>query len=250
MVERVDRVLRTELDIEDGLADPRVLILDPCCGTGSYLIEVLNRIERTLREKSDDGLVGRDVKKAAMERVIGFELMPAPFVVAHLQVGLLMDRLGVQFNTEVRHTRDRLERAAIYLTNALTGWGERDETHYLPMPELHEEMDQARKVKRERPILVVLGNPPYNAFSGVSPKEEGDLIKPYKSGLSSVWKIKKYNLDDLYVRFFRIAERRIAEHTGRGAICFISNFSYLSDPSFVVMRQRLLQEFDLLSSIA
>ncbi len=246
MVERVDRVLRTELDIEDGLADPRVLILDPCCGTGSYLVAVLNRIERTLREKGDDGLVGRDIKAAAMERVIGFELMPAPFVIAHLQIGLLMDRLGVRFNTEIRHTRDRLERAAIYLTNALTGWGERDETRYLPMPELHEEMDRAREVKREQPILVVLGNPPYNAFAGVSPKEEGELVKPYKEGLSRLWGIKKFNLDDLYVRFFRIAERRITEYTGRGAVCFISNFSYLSDPSFVVMRERFLKEFDAL----
>lgn len=246
MVERVDRVLRTELDIEDGLADPRVLVLDPCCGTGSYLLAVLNRIERTLREKGDDGLVGRDIKAAAMERVIGFELMPAPFVIAHLQLGLLMDRLGVQFNTEIKHTRDRIERAAIYLTNALTGWGERDETRYLPMPELHEEMDRAREVKRERPILVVLGNPPYNAFAGVSPKEEGGLVEVYKEGLSKVWGIKKYNLDDLYIRFFRIAERRIAEHTGRGAVCFISNFSYLSDPSFVVMRERFLKGFDAL----
>jgi SAM-dependent methyltransferase len=223
MVERVDRVLRSELDIADGLADPRVLILDPCCGTGSYLVEVLKRIERTLREKGDDALVSRDVKTAAMERVFGFELMPAPFVVAHLQVGLLMDRLGVPFNTEIVHTRDRLERAAIYLTNALTGWGDRDETHYLPLPELHDEMDRARSVKREQPILVVLGNPPYNAFAGVSPREEGELVKPYKDGLVKTWKIKKFNLDDLYVRFFRIAERRITEQTGRGVICYISN---------------------------
>jgi hypothetical protein len=246
MVERVDRVLRTELDIEYGLADPRVLILDPCCGTGSYLVAVLNRIERTLRDKGDDGLIGRDIKTAAMERVIGFELLPAPFVVAHLQIGLLLDRLGVQFNTEIRHTRDRIERAAIYLTNALTGWGERDETRYLPMPELHEEMDRARQVKRERPILVVLGNPPYNAFAGVSPKEEQGLVEVYKEGLSKIWGIKKYNLDDYYIRFFRIAEKRIADQTGQGAICFISNYSYLSDPSFVVMRQRLLTEFDSL----
>jgi hypothetical protein len=246
MVERVDRVLRTELDIPDGLADSRVLILDPCCGTGSYLLEVLKRIERTLREKGDDALVARDVKAAAMERVFGFELMPAPFVVAHLQIGLLMDRLEVPFRTEIVHTRDKLERAAIYLTNALTGWGEREETHYLPIPELHEEMDRARLVKRERPILVVLGNPPYNAFAGVSPKDEGALVRLYKEGLVKKWGIKKFNLDDLYVRFFRIAERRITEQTGQGVVCYISNFSYLSDPSFVVMRERFLKEFDAL----
>jgi predicted helicase len=107
-------------------------------------------------------------------------------------------------------------------------------------------MDRARSVKREQPILVVLGNPPYNAFAGVSPREEGELVKPYKDGLVKTWKIKKFNLDDLYVRFFRIAERRITEQTGRGVICYISNFSYLSDLSFVVMRERLVKEFDAL----
>ncbi|HUU31133.1 MAG TPA: type ISP restriction/modification enzyme, partial [Phycisphaerae bacterium] len=100
-------------------------------------------------------------------------------------------------------------------------------------------------------VLVVLGNPPYNAFDGVSRQEEQGLVEPYKKGLNTPvaqggWGIKKFNLDDLYVRFFRLAERRIAEMTGRGVVSFISNFSYLSDPSFVVMRQRFLSEFDRL----
>jgi predicted helicase len=91
-----------------------------------------------------------------------------------------------------------------------------------------------------------LGNPPYNAYAGVSPEEEQGLVGPYKEGLAREWGIKKFNLDDLYVRFFRLAERRIAEKTGKGVVCFISNFSYLGDPSFVVMRQRFLREFDSL----
>ncbi|MCI0429419.1 MAG: N-6 DNA methylase [Rhodospirillales bacterium] len=243
MVERVDRVLRSELGITDGLADPRVLILDPCCGTGSYLVEVLKRIERTLREKGDDALVPRDVKTAAMERVFGFELMPAPFVVAHLQVGLLMDRLGVPFNTEIVHTRDRLERAAIYLTNALTGWGEREETHYLPMPELHEEMDRARSVKRERPILVVLGNPPYNGFAGMAVSEERELSTAYRV-VDRVRPPEGQGLNDLYVRFYRMAERRIVEQSGRGIVCYISNYSWLDGLSFTGMRERYLRVFD------
>src|SRR5205823_4024629 len=93
---------------------------------------------------------------------------------------------------------------------------------------------------------VILGNPPYNAFAGVSPAEEEGLVEPYKTGLVSNWGIKKFNLDELYVRFFRLAERRIAEMTGRGIVCYISSYSYLSDPSFVVMRQRFLSEFDKL----
>ncbi|MDA8049247.1 MAG: hypothetical protein M0002_04445 [Rhodospirillales bacterium] len=97
---------------------------------------------------------------------------------------------------------------------------------------------------RERPILVVLGNPPYNAFAGTSPAEESGLVAPYKEGLRAKWGIRKFNLDDLYVRFFRVAEGRIAEETGRGVVCFISNHSWLSMQSYVVMRERLVQEFD------
>jgi hypothetical protein len=78
----------------------------------------------------------------------------------------------------------------------------------------------------------------------VSPEEEQGLVEPYKEGLVKEWKIKKFNLDDLYVRFFRLAERRVAEMSGRGVVCFISNHSWVSDPSFVVLRQHLLSSFD------
>jgi len=84
MVARVDWALREELGIADGLADPNVVVLDPCCGTGAYLVEVLRKIDETLQAKGADALTRQDVKRAAMERVIGFEIMPAPFVVAHL----------------------------------------------------------------------------------------------------------------------------------------------------------------------
>ena len=94
---------------------------------------------------------------------------------------------------------------------------------------MQEERDAAEEVKRDKPILVVLGNPPYNAFAGTSAKEEGGIVDVYKEGLIKDWGIKKFNLDDLYIRFFRLAERRIAEKTGKGIVCFISNFSYLSD---------------------
>ncbi|MCY4331038.1 MAG: N-6 DNA methylase [Cyanobacteria bacterium MAG CAR1_bin_15] len=239
MVERVDRILRSELNIADGLADENVYVLDPCCGTGAYVIEVLRKIEKTLRAKGEDALIGQDVQEAARKRVFGFEIMPAPFVITHWQVGNLLADLGAPMNTEKR------ERPAIYLTNALTGWeppsGPKAE---LPLfPEMEQERDQAEDVKRNVPILVVLGNPPYNAFAGTSPEEEAGLVEPYKEGLQDQWKIKKFNLDDLYIRFFRIAERRIAA-TGQGIICYISSYSYLSDPSFVVLRKNLLRQFN------
>ncbi len=249
MVERVDTVLREELDLPDGLADPSVYVLDPCTGTGSYLVETLRRIGRTLAEKGDDALAAYHLKRAAMERIVGFEILPAPFVVAHLQLGLLLQDLGAPF-AEMGDAGD--ERAGVYLTNALTGWDPATgPKQRLLFPELEAERDAADNVKRTKPILVVLGNPPYNAFTGVSPEEEAGLVEPYKLNLNASidrggWGIKKYNLDDLYVRFLRLAERRIAEQTGRGVVCYISNFSYLADPSFVVMRQRFLAGFDKL----
>ena len=139
------------------------------------------------------------------------------------------------------------ERAGIFLTNSLTGWDFAGENPKLAnWPELEAERAGAGRVKQEKPILVILGNPPYNAYAGVSPEEEQGLVEPYKAGLVKEWGIKKFNLDDLYVRFFRLAERRIAEKTGKGIVCYISNFSYLGDPSFVVMRKRFLREFDSL----
>jgi hypothetical protein len=239
MVERVDTVLRTELGIADGLADKNVYVLDPCCGTGAYVVEVLRKIEETLRAKGDDALIGQDVQEAARERIFGFEIMSAPFVIAHWQVGNLLANLGAPVDAA------KGERPAIYLTNALTGWEPpKGAKASLPLfPEMDEERDQAEHVKRDVPILVVIGNPPYNAFAGTSPEEEAGLVEPYKNGLISKWKIKKFNLDDLYVRFFRIAERRIAQ-TGRGIVSYISNYSYTREPSYVVMREHLLQSFD------
>jgi len=239
-VERVDTVLREELNIPDGLADARVVVLDPCCGTAAYLRSVLCRIAKTLHEKGGDALVAHDLKKAAIERVFGFEILPAPFVISHLQIGLLLESLGAPLSDA------KNERIGVYLTNALTGWEPpKDKAkQQILLPELAEERDAAERVKQEKPILVILGNPPYNAFAGISPEEENDLVEPYKKGLNTEWGIKKFNLDDLYVRFFRLAEKRIAEKGGRGVVSFISNHSWISDPSYVVMRERFHKEFN------
>ncbi|MGO9571200.1 MAG: N-6 DNA methylase [Desulfomonilaceae bacterium] len=218
MVERADRVLREELDEPDGFASDNVYVLDPCCGTGAYLVEVLRRIERTLLEKGEDALIGEEIKKAAMKRVFGFEILPASFVISHLEVSAFSHRAA-----RVSFSKD--ERPAIYLTNALTGW----ETMELPKQLATEkrfqmEWEAANKVKRDTPILVIIGNPPYYGFAGVSSEEEESLSEPYKKGLRDKWKIKKPH-NELYMRFFRLAERRIAEMTGRGIVCYISNFS-------------------------
>ncbi|RRR70932.1 MAG: DNA methyltransferase, partial [Candidatus Viridilinea halotolerans] len=242
MVARVDQALRDELGVADGLADPHVFVLDPCTGTGAYVTEVLRRIATTLQAKGDDALLGQDVKQAALQRVFGFELLPAPFVIAHLQIGLLLQQLGVPLA--------KSERAGIYLTNALTGWAPPDAAkravqHHLDgLPELKQERDAAEHVKRDVPILVILGNPPYSGFAGIaSMDEERDLSTAYRSTKLAPAP-QGQGLNDLYVRFFRMAERQIVETTKRGIVCYIANYSWLDGLSFTGMRERYLEVFD------
>jgi predicted helicase len=244
MVARVDTVLREELEIADGLADPRVYVLDPCCGTGAYLVEVLKRINDTLKEKGEDALTGNTVKRAAMERVFGFEILPAPFVVSHLQLGLLLQNIGAPLSEAGN------ERAGVYLTNALTDWEppsdevkKRLQQLAFSFAELKDEHDAAERVKREAPILVILGNPPYNGFAGVAVEEERDLTNAYRTTAHAPAP-QGQGLNDLYIRFYRMAERRIVEQTHKGVVCFISNYSWLDGLSFPGMRERYLEAFD------
>ena len=236
MVARVDRALKDDLGIADGLAADNVYVLDPCCGTGAYLAETLKRIAANLKERGLGALTGARVKQAATQRVFGFEIMPAPFVVAHLQVGLTMQALDAPLSD------DGNERAGVFLTNALTGWEPRAQKP-LPFPELEEERDRAERVKQDTPVLVILGNPPYNGFAGMAVDEERELSEAYRT-TKRVRRPEGQGLNDLYVRFFRMAERRIAEKTGRGVVCFISNYSWLDGLSFTGMRERYLEAFD------
>ena len=236
MVARVDRALKDDLGIADGLAAENVYVLDPCCGTGAYLAEVLRRIAANLQDRGLGALTGARIKQAATQRVFGFEIMPAPFVVAHLQVGLTMQDLDAPLSD------DGDERAGIFLTNALTGW-EPTVQKPLPFPELEEERDRAEQVKQDTPILVILGNPPYNGFAGMAVDEERELSTAYRT-TRRVRKPEGQGLNDLYVRFFRMAERRIAEKTGQGIVCFISNYSWLDGLSFTGMREHFLEVFD------
>ena len=211
--------------------------LDPCCGTGAYLAEVLRRIAANLENQGLGALTGARVKQVATERVFGFEIMPAPFVVAHLQVGLTMQALDAAL------ADDGQERAQVFLTNALTGWEPLGEAKQaVAFPELEEERARAERVKQATPILVILGNPPYNGFAGMAVDEERTLLEAYRT-TKRVRRPEGQGLNDLYVRFFRMAERRIAK-TGQGVVCFISNYSWLDGLSFTGMRERYLEEFD------
>ena len=182
--------------------------------------------------------LAQHVKKAATERVFGFEIMPAPFVVAHLQVGLTMQSLDAPLSG------DGKERPSIFLTNALTGWEPR-EHKTVSFPELEEERERAEHVKQQAPVLVILGNPPYNGYAGMAVDEERVLSNAYRE-TKLARKPEGQGLNDLYVRFFRMAERRIVEKTGQGVVCFISNYSWLDGLSFSGMRERYLDAFDVI----
>ncbi len=241
MVARVDRALRDDLGIAKGLADERVYVLDPCCGTGAFLVETLRRIAETEQSSGGGAAWAESVRQAASTRVFGFEIMPAPLVVSHLEIGLALEQMGAGLAPG--------QRAGVYLTNALTGW-EPHTTKPLPFPELEQERKDATEVKQQRPILVVLGNPPYNGFPGVAEvDEERNLTDAYRTVKqvpgADLPKPQGQGLNDLYVRFFRMAERRIAEKTGQGIVCFISNYSWLDGLSFPGMRQRYLDAFDI-----
>ena len=200
MVARVDRALKDDLDVADGLAGEDVYVLDPCCGTGAYLAEVLRRIAGNLQDQGLGALTGAHVKQAAMER------------------------------------------AQVFLTNALTGWRP-EEPKPLPIPELEQERDQADHVKQDTPILVILGNPPYSGFAGMAVDEERQLSEAYRT-TKQVRRPEGQGLNDLYIRFFRMAERQIAEKTGRGVVCFISNYSWLDGLSHTGMRESYLEAFN------
>ncbi|MEZ5300870.1 MAG: N-6 DNA methylase [Verrucomicrobiales bacterium] len=159
MVGRVDQALRENFGLADGIADPSVVVLDPCCGTGAYLVETLRLIRERLVEACGESQAALEIRKVAKGRLFGFELLPAPYVVAHLQIDLLLTRWGAALD----HGSD--ERAGVFLTNALTGWVPVAHPKDLPFSEFSEERDHADQVKQKEEILVILGNPPYDGYS-------------------------------------------------------------------------------------
>lgn len=262
-VRRVHHLLKVELGRPRGLADPEVIVLDPCCGTGAYLLEVARCIAEELTAEGDMDTVGLELTSAFQDRVIGFEILTAPFAIAQLQLYLLLEQLGAK--------PDPNRRLAVFLTNALSGWRD-DGDVKLNFPEMREEFDASQRVKRNARIIVVLGNPPYDRFTGAAQAEEAALVAHYKgvelvehqtkggeikldgfgrplmkqrgnSRLYEEFGIKKQLLDDLYIRFLRLAEERIGVAAEFGVVSYISNSSYLTGRSHPLMRRSLLSSF-------
>ena len=268
IVRSLDCLLKTRFHKPLGLADEKTLILDPTTGTGSFLFAVVNRVRETVSQTIGAGAWSGYVEKALLPRPFGFELLVAPYAVAHLKLGLLLLETGYSL-TDVRGSdvrdsdvrgsedalnqsreRERANRVGIYLTNTLEE-AVRIAERLPGLAAISEETNAAADIKKERPILVVLGNPPYSGHSANRSRDEqgnltfiGKLIEDYKwvDGKPLGEKNPKWLQDD-YVKFIRFAQWRI-ERTGEGVIGFITNHGYLDNPTFRGMRQSLMGSFD------
>ncbi len=232
IVRSVDHLLKTKFDKPLGLADPNVMILDPACGTGTFLYFVIQHIYDTLKEKGQLGGWNDYVKTHLLPRIFGFELLMAPYTIAHMKLGLLLNDLGYDFSGD--------QRLEIYLTNTLEEAITKAQTLGFA-GFITEEANAAADVKREKPIMVVLGNPPYSVSSVNKGEQIEKLMDRYKKAVRGERNIQP--LSDDYIKFIRFAHDRI-ERTGYGIVGMITNNSYLSGLIHRGMREELLKTFD------
>ena len=240
IVRSVDSLLKTELNRPDGLADDDTLILDPATGTGGFLLTVLDHVREYVAETYGTGEWPQYVNAQLVRRIFGFELLVAPYTIAHLKLGLFLQAQGWRAD----------ERLGIYLTNTLEQPQEMQES--LPFAGfISDEANAALSVKRDEPILVILGNPPYPQDSA-NPSREGrkltfigELIEDYKPTDGKLLGIKDQTkfLQADYVKFIRWAQWRI-DKNGEGIIGYIVNNNFLGGVTFRRMRQSLMKSFN------
>jgi predicted helicase len=261
IVRSVDHILKTDFKLTDGLADAtkvkvekpnnkgttethKVLITDVATGTGTFLYGVINHIHQSLKLNPDEW--SNYVSQNLLPRLLGFELLMAPYAVAHMKLGLQLAELGYKFDT--------LERLRVYLTNTL------QEAFQIPPADdfdnwIRDEADAANKIKQEAPVMVVMGNPPYSGHSANNGIWISSLLKGKDTTTEKVTSnyfevdgkpLGERNskwLNDDYVKFIRFAQWRI-EQTGYGILAFITNHGFLDNPTFRGMRQSLMATFD------
>lgn len=259
IVRSVDHILRRDFDLRDGLSDtatvqtasadgdvnsPRVLILDPAAGTGTFLREVISVVRQTIAAKGLRGAWPDYVGKHLLPRLFGFELLMAPYAICHLN-------LALEIGTEERFSLPDGQRLGIYLTNALEE-PDPDKAPPLFADEIAREVRDANAIKAQHPVMVVVGNPPYSGHSANKGQWIGDLLRGRIDGdRESYFTVDGNPLDeknpkwlnDDYVKFIRFAQWRISQ-TGEGVLGFVSNHSYLDNPTFRGMRQSLMDTFD------
>lgn len=240
IVRSVDSLLKTELNRPDGLADDNTLILDPATGTGGFLLSVLDHIREYVIANYGTGDWNRYINAQLVKRLFGFELLVAPYTIAHLKLSLFLQAQGWRAN----------ERLGIYLTNAL----EQPDEMQTPLPFaafISDEANAALSVKRDEPILVILGNPPYQRKSanpsriGKNLTFIGELMEDYKQIHGKQLNEENQSLQADYAKFIRWAQWRI-DRNGEGVLGYIANNSFLDGPVFRGMRKSLLDSFNII----
>jgi predicted helicase len=246
IVRAVDDILKTEFDLPQGLADTskttikvdmqgkkieqevhRVQILDPATGTGTFLAEVVKLIHKKF--EGQQGIWSNYVENQLLPRLNGFELLMASYAMAHLKLDLLLTETGF------KPTKD--QRFRIYLTNSLEE--HHPDTGTLFANWLSTEANEANRIKRDTPVMCVIGNPPYSISSTNKGEWIQNLIADYKKDLNE----RKINLDDDYIKFIRYGQHYI-DKNGSGVLAYISNNSFIDGITHRQMRKHLLESFD------
>jgi len=247
IVRSLHHILKDRFGRVDGMASDTVTVLDPASGTLTFLAEAAKLAVNEFTSKYGDGDKEGFIKEHILKNFYAFELMMAPYAVGHLKMSFLLEELGCRL--------ERDDRFKLYLTNTLE-MEELEQTSLPGMASLSEESHLAGKVKKEQPVLAILGNPPYSGHSANKGKWIDQLLKAgytHKNGIKDDGyyrvdgkplgeKNPKWLQDD-YVKFIRFGQWKI-DQAGEGVLGFITNHSYLDNPTFRGMRRSLMNSFD------
>ena len=236
IVRAVDDILKSEFNLPQGLADSsrtkdnvhKVQILDPAAGTGTFLAEVIRQIHTKF--EGQQGIWSNYVETQLLPRLNGFELLMASYAMAHLKLDILLKETGYKPAKE--------QRFRVYLTNSLEEY--HPDTGTLFASWLSSEANEANHIKRDTPVMVVMGNPPYSVSSSNKSEWIEKLMVDYKKDLNER---NIQPLSDDYIKFIRYAESLI-DRTGEGILAYISNNSFIDGIIHRQMRKHLLETFD------
>ncbi len=251
IVRSVDFILKTKFKKPKGLGDESVQILDPATGTGTFLMSVIQNIYADIEKENKplgDEAVKRKFKDVVSNHILkhlyGFELMVAPYAIAHLKLTLELERLGFNFSMTQDDSDKENDRLKIFLANTLDDPNKPPQSLF-GFESITEESEKARLVKKDEPILVITGNPPYSGTSeNVGKYATGIVKEAYYSIDGNALKENntKWLLND-YVKFLRFSQKKI-DKEGFGIVGMITSNSYIDSPIFRGMRQNLLDSFN------
>jgi len=234
IVRSLDLILKEKFGLEGGLANDNVTVLDPAAGTLTFVAEAIRHAINEFTSKYGEGGKADFISEHVMKNFYAFELMIAPYAIGHLKISFLLDELGHKLQDE---------EMKFYLTNTLE-LEDIEQTSLPGMVSLAEESRKAGEVKKRIPIWVILGNPPYSGMSANIGDWITGLIEDYKYVDEKPLDEKNPKwLQDDYVKFIRFAEWKISQ-VEKGVLGYITNHSYLDNPTFRGMRQHLMKSFD------